>query len=58
MYIGPDEVLLALDVEFRAELSAEEIAQAVRDIERSIRDRFARVRRIYIEAITDRASQR
>jgi len=50
MYIGPEEVLLALDVGFDPEVSADEVATAVRRLETSIRERYSKIKRIYIEA--------
>jgi divalent metal cation (Fe/Co/Zn/Cd) transporter len=50
MYLGPDEVLLTLDVEFAPGLSAEETTAAVRRLESAIRSRYQRIRRIYIES--------
>jgi cation diffusion facilitator family transporter len=52
MYIGPDEVLLTLDVEFDSQASAADIAAAVSKLEAEIRGRFEKIRRIYIEART------
>ena len=50
MHLGPDDVLLALDAEFRDGVPAEEISAAVERIERSIRERFPEIGRIYIES--------
>ncbi len=50
MYIGAEEVLLTLDVQFNPGVRAEDIASAVQAIEREIRNRFPRIKRIYIEA--------
>jgi cation diffusion facilitator family transporter len=50
MYLGPDEVLLTLDVEFAPGLSADEVTAAVRRLESAIRSRYPRIRRIYIES--------
>jgi cation diffusion facilitator family transporter len=50
MYIGPEEVLLALDVGFDPEVSADDVAASVRKLERAIRDKYTRIKRIYIEA--------
>lgn len=50
MHLGPEDVLLNLDVQFEADLPAEEIIEAVDRIEHGIRARFKEVRRIFIEA--------
>ena len=42
MYIGPDQVLLTLDVEFDPKASARSISNAVRSLEQEIRARFDR----------------
>jgi cation diffusion facilitator family transporter len=50
MYIGADDVLLALDVVFADSVGADDAAAAVEQIERTIRERFPKVTRIYIES--------
>jgi divalent metal cation (Fe/Co/Zn/Cd) transporter len=50
MYIGPEEVLLTLDVQFAPDCRADDIADAVKRIEREIRGRYPRIKRIYLEA--------
>lgn len=50
MYIGPEEVLLTLDVQFKADSRADDVAAAVAGIEREIRSRYPKIKRIYIEA--------
>ena len=50
MYLGPDEVLVVLDVEFEPDAGAEDVASAVRSIEADIRARFPVIKRIYIQA--------
>ncbi len=50
MYMGRDEVLLAMDVEFVAGTSADTVVNTVEAIEREISERYPRINRIYIEA--------
>ena len=50
MYIGPEEVLLALDVGFDPDVSADDVASSVRKLERAIREKYTKIKRIYIEA--------
>ena len=50
MYSGADEVLLVLDVAFDPDASADDIAASVRSLEKAIRERYTRIKRIYIEA--------
>ena len=50
MYIGPEQVLLTLAVEFDPKASAGSISKAVKSLEQEIRMRFDKITRIYIEA--------
>ncbi|MEO8541997.1 MAG: cation diffusion facilitator family transporter [Burkholderiaceae bacterium] len=50
MYIGRNEVLLTMDVEFDDGTPAETVASTIVSIEREVRERFPVIRRIYIEA--------
>lgn len=50
MHLGPYDVLLALDVEFRQELSAEQVAVAIRRIEQRIREQHPQVRFVFVES--------
>lgn len=50
MHFGPNQILLNLEVEFRPEMKAPEIARAVERLENKIRARHAEVSRIFIEA--------
>jgi cation diffusion facilitator family transporter len=50
MHFGPSEVLLTLDVRFKKHLRAEEIAEAVNRLERSIRAQHPEIKHIFIEA--------
>jgi cation diffusion facilitator family transporter len=50
MHLGPDDVLLALDAEFKRGVPAEEVSRAVDRIEAAVRARFPEIGRIYIES--------
>lgn len=50
MYFGPDEVLLALDINFRKDQTSQEVEDAVTRIEKIIRQTHPVVKRIFIEA--------
>jgi cation diffusion facilitator family transporter len=50
MHLGPDDVLLALDAEFKDGADAEEVSRAVNRIEATVRARFPEIGRIYIES--------
>ena len=50
MYLAPREVLLTLEVDFKNNLSAEEVEQAVDRIEKRIREAYPQIKRIFIEA--------
>jgi cation diffusion facilitator family transporter len=50
MHMAPNEILLAIDVEFRQEIDAGEVAKVVRRLETNIMRQYPDVKRIYIEA--------
>lgn len=50
MHLGPDEVLLNLDVRFRPGLPSEQIMSVIDRLEQAIRGRYPGIRRIFIEA--------
>jgi len=50
MHLGPDDVLLARDAEFKAGVSAAEVSRAVNRIEAAVRQRFPEIGRIDIES--------
>lgn len=58
MYMGADNILLALDVEFHANTAASDVAHAVDAIERNIRTAYPKIKRIYIEGRSLTASFR
>ena len=50
MHLGPDHLMVGLDVHFRDGLSADEIEAAVRRIETAVRERVPTATHVYIEA--------
>jgi cation diffusion facilitator family transporter len=50
LQLAPEEILVALDVQFRPELSADEVAAATARIEHAIRERHPQVRHIFVES--------
>ena len=50
MYIGPDEVLVVVDVNFRNDVPTGEAGEAIAAIERQVRARFPMIKRLFIEA--------
>jgi cation diffusion facilitator family transporter len=50
MHLGPQEVLLTLDIRFQKDLTTHEIAAAIDELEAKIRNRHREVRHIFIEA--------
>jgi cation diffusion facilitator family transporter len=50
MHLGPEEILLNIEIEFKADLNAEEVAQAIDRMEGRIRSSVPAVTRIFVEA--------
>ncbi len=50
LHLGPTDILLALNIEFKDDLSSDQIEAAIRRIESKIRDDHAEIQRIFIEA--------
>ncbi|MGJ7615388.1 MULTISPECIES: cation diffusion facilitator family transporter [unclassified Variovorax] len=50
MYIGPDEVLVVVDVNFKNDVPTGEAGEAIAAIERQVRVRFPMIKRLFIEA--------
>ncbi|GAB3853270.1 cation diffusion facilitator family transporter [Hymenobacter terrigena] len=50
MYLGPNDVILALDVQFADDLTSGEVAGAVEQLQDAIRAEHPEVQRIFIEA--------
>ena len=50
MYLGPNDVIMALDVDFADDLSSTQVAAAVEHLQDAIRKEHPEVQRIFIEA--------
>ncbi|RZK88273.1 MAG: hypothetical protein EOO62_37905 [Hymenobacter sp.] len=50
MYLAPDDVMLALDVDFDDSLTATQVEEAVVAVQNSIRANYPEFKRIFIEA--------
>jgi hypothetical protein len=55
MDIGPDEALVAVEARFAPDTPASEAAAAVRRAQDAIRERFPKLKRIYIDVPDDPA---
>jgi cation diffusion facilitator family transporter len=58
MYIGPDDVLVTMDLDFEDATEAADAAAAIAAIERQVRDRYPMIKRLFIEAGTAPARER
>jgi divalent metal cation (Fe/Co/Zn/Cd) transporter len=52
MHLGPQDVLLAVDVDFSDKMSANDVEAATLELEDLIKERLPDITRIYIEAVT------
>ena len=50
MYIGPDDVLVTMDLDFVDGTQATEAGAAIAAVERQVRERFPMIKRLFIEA--------
>lgn len=50
LHLGPDQVLLTMDIQFRPDLSAQDVENAIDRLEHAIRAAYPNIIRIYIEA--------
>jgi cation diffusion facilitator family transporter len=56
MYVGAEDILVTLDVGFHGATPASEVAETIGRIEHRVRERFPKIRRIYIEAVSEAAN--
>ncbi len=50
MHMGPQDILLNLSLDFKNDISAENVEQAVSSMEKEIKERLPQIKRIFIEA--------
>jgi len=50
MHLAPEEVLLAIDVQFKNEMTMDELFENINSLENKIKQQFPSIKKIYIEA--------
>lgn len=58
MYVGPDDALVTMDLDFDEGTATSDAALAIAAIERQVRDRFPMIKRLFIEAGSAPLNQR
>ena len=58
MHLGPNDILLALSIDFRDELSAGTVEQTITRLEQAIKQSFPAVTRVFIEVQSERDHDR
>jgi cation diffusion facilitator family transporter len=58
MYVGPDDVLVTMDLDFDEDTVAADAAAAIAEVERKVRERFPMIKRLFIEAGAAPAQER
>lgn len=58
MYVGPDDALVTMDLDFDAGTKTSDAALAMAEVERRVRERFPTIKRLFIESGSVAAPQR
>jgi cation diffusion facilitator family transporter len=58
MYVGPDDALVTMDLDFEEGTAAAEAGLAIADVERQVRERFPMIKRLFIESGSAPTQQR
>ncbi|MBL0427108.1 cation diffusion facilitator family transporter [Ramlibacter alkalitolerans] len=58
MYVGPEDVLVTFSLAFAPDVPASDVAASIRRIEQTVRERFPKVRRIFLEPVRATAQER
>jgi divalent metal cation (Fe/Co/Zn/Cd) transporter len=58
MYVGPDDALVTMDLDFDVETKTSDASLTMVEVERRVRERFPMIRRLFIESGSAAAPQR
>lgn len=58
MYVGPDDALVTMDLDFDAGTKTSDAGLAMAEVERRVRERFPMIKRLFIESGSVAAPQR
>jgi len=50
MHLAPQEILLAIDVQFNTEMTMDDLFEYINDLENKIKEKYPSIKKIYIEA--------
>ena len=50
MYLGPEDVLLAIELRFHSQTRVTDIRASLARLKRAIQERYPRIRRIYLDS--------
>ncbi len=50
MYVGPDDALVTMDLAFEEGTAADDAAASIAEVERQVRERFPKIKRLFIES--------
>jgi cation diffusion facilitator family transporter len=56
MYVGAEAILVTFDVTFAPEVPAADVARTIKQIEQTVRERFPKVQRIFVEPVAPAAA--
>lgn len=57
MYLGPDEVMLVIELRFSEQIDAVEIRETVARVKQTIRDCYPRIKHIFFDGLSDEVSK-
>ena len=57
MHLSPQDILLNLSIDFKDQLTSQEVEREVSEMEREIKEKFPEIKRVFIEAQSWRGHQ-